>query len=384
MNFSLVQSELYRCLQLVSGVVPARTTIPNLTSVKIEATADGQLSFTGTDLDTFLVTLARASVDEPGVVTIPARRLLEVVKELPADVVHVKSTASGITLTCGNGRFRLVGPDPEEYPQAPEISEERVFAVAANALERLIQRTIYAVSTDNTRAEMTGVYVHVVNGELRFVSTDGHRLARAAHRGDYPNWGDIIIPPKALGMVQRLLADAQEAVSLSTNRRYCLFNLGACRLYTRLLDGRFPPYEDVIARCEPDKRVEVSREALLATLRRVAVFSETMTKQIKFSIEENTIRISVQTQNVGEAEDVVPATYRGDAFHIGYNAGYLMDLLRTMDSEQVTMAFKEPTTAGIFTPVLSEGEPDLLCLVMPLRLPGTETINDDARFSARN
>lgn len=383
MHFSLVQGELYRSLQLIAGVVPTRTTMPNLNAVRIEAKPDGEVTFTGTDLDTFLVTSTRAAVEQPGVVAIPARRLLEIVKELPQDVVHIKATPSGISLTCGVGRFRLVGPDPEEFPSCPDISEDRVFAVESAALDRLIMCTVYAVSTDNTRSEMTGVYVHVVNGELRFVATDGHRLARASHAGDYPTWGDIIIPPRALSMIQRLLVDAQESVSVSTNRRYCLFNLGACRLYTRLLDGRFPAYEDVIARCEPDKKARVSREALLGVLRRVAVFSESMTRQIKFSIEEGQIRISVQTQNVGEAEDMVPATYTGEPFHIGYNATYLTELMRTMQSEEVEMAFREPLSAGIFTQV-GENNAALLCLVMPLRLSGTEGASDDARYAGRS
>ncbi|MBK8229164.1 MAG: DNA polymerase III subunit beta [Candidatus Eisenbacteria bacterium] len=383
MNFTLVQSELYRCLQLVSGVVPTRTSQPNLSSVRIEATADGQLSLTGTDLDTFLVTYARASVEEPGVVTVPARRLLEIVKELPTEVVQIKSTASGISLSCAAGKFRMMGPDPDEFPSAPEISEDRVFAVEADTLDSLIRKTGYAVSTDNTRAEMTGVYTHVLNGELRFVATDGHRLARASHRGDYPNWGDIIIPPKALSMLQRLLPDAQESVSLSTNKRYCLFNLGSCRLYTRLLDGHFPPYEDVIARCQPDKKIRADREQLLACIRRVAVFSETHNRLIQLSLESGTIRVSVQTQNVGEAEDTIPSDYQGQPFHVGFNATYLLELLRTIETEEIFLQFQTPTSAGIITPAVEEGEPELLCLVMPLRLPGADAMTEESRVSAR-
>lgn len=384
MDFTLVQSELYRCLQLVSGVVPTRTSQPNLTSVRIEASSDGQLSLTGTDLDTFLVTYARASVDSPGVVTVPAKRLLEIVKELPNDVVQIKSSTSGISIACAGGKFRMVGPDPDEFPSAPEISEERVFAVEATALDTLVRRTGYAVSTDNTRAEMTGVYAHVLNGELRLVATDGHRLARAAHRSDYPTWGDIIIPPKALAILQRLLPDAQESVSLSTNKRYCLFNLGTCRLYTRLLDGHFPPYEDVIARCHPDKKIRVLRDQLFAAVRRVAVFSETLNRLIQVSLEKNQIRVSVQTQNVGDAEDTVPCEYAGEAFHVGFNATYLLELLRTIDAEEIDLQFQSPTSAGIITPVSDQPNLDLLCLVMPLRLPGADVAVDEARVTSRN
>lgn len=374
MRFSLVQSELHRCLQLVASVVPTRAANPNLGSVLVEATKDGSITFQATDLDTFLLATARGVVDEPGVAAIPARRFLEVVKELPSDAVQAKGTGGGLTLTCGQGRYRLVGPDPDEFPEVPSLSEEKIFAAPVEVLERLIRQTAYAVSTDNTRPEMTGVYVHVVEGALRFVATDGHRLARAEARGDYSTWGDIIIPPKSLAIVQRLLGEAQESVSLSTNRRYCLFNFGASRLYTRLLDGRFPNYPDVIARCQPDKRAFVRRDDFLGVLRRVAVFSESMTRQVKLSLSEGALRVSVATQSVGEAEDVVPLRYDGPPFHIGYNANFLLELLRTTDAEELELAFQEPTSAGLITPVVTDGQPDLLCLVMPLRLPGEEIV----------
>lgn len=381
MKFSLVQSELFRSLQLVVSVVPTRSNVQGLGSVRIEATSDGLLSFTGTDLDTFLVTYARGTVEEAGVVTVPARRFLEIVKELPADVVQLKSTPSGISLQSGRGKFRLVGTDPDEFPSAPEISEDKVFAVEGEVLDRLIRRTAYAVSNDFTRAELTAVYAHVVDGELRFVATDGHRLARASHKGDYQSWEEVLLPPKALSVVQRLLPEAQESISLSASNRYCLFNLGSSRLYTRLLDGTFPPYEQVIPK-DNDKFVQVDREAFTSALRRVAVLSESTTKQVKLSLAPETIRLSVQTQNVGEADETVPAVYDGEEFHIGYNAGYLLELLRTMEAEQVQLAFRGQTSAGIFTPITDSEEPDLLCLVMPLRLPGEEGAGEEATTSA--
>ncbi len=368
MKFSLVQSELYRSLQLVAGVVPAKTAAHHLTSVLVEATPEGTLSFTGTDLDTFLVTRLHATVEEPGLTAIPARRFLDVVKELPGELVEIHSTASGINLTCGKGRFRMVGPDPLEFPPVPEISEEKVFAIPAEVMERLILQTAYAVSTDFTRPEQTAVFVHVINGELRFVATNGHRLALANHKGDYPSWTDILVTPKALALLQRLLPECQESISMTTSKRYCLFNLGSSRLYTRLLDGPFPPYEQAIP-ADCDKRVRITRETLASGLRRVSVFSETATKMVKIALETDTVTLSAQTHDVGQGDEPLPARYSGPPFQIGFNAAYLLELLRTMSAEEIEMAFREPATAGVFTPVTEVGEPDLLCLVMPLRLP---------------
>jgi len=369
MKFSLVQSELNRSLQLVAGVVPGKTSNPqHLTSVRIEATPEGKLTFTGTDLDLFLVTTVHGTVEEPGIASIPARRLLEIVKELPADVVQIASTASGISVVCGNGRFRLVGPDPLEFPPVPEMSQDKVFAVETTVLSRLINQSSYAVATDYTRAEQTAVYVHVVNGELRFVATNGHRLAQAMHPGEYPPWGDILVPPKALSVLQRLMAEGQDSVSMSASKRFCLFNLGTSRLYTRLLEGSFPPYEQAIPG-DCDKRAVVDRGVLASALRRVSVFTETGTKMIRLALEKDTIRLSAQSHDVGHGEEPMPATYDGPPFQIGFNAAYILELLRTMDGEEVELAFKDPTSAGVFTPIKAEGRPDVLCLVMPLRLP---------------
>ena len=155
---------------------------------------------------------------------------------------------------------------------------------------------------------------------------------------------------------------------MTTSKRFCLFNLGTSRLYTRLLDGTFPPYEQAIP-TDADKTLRVNREHLTSSLRRVAVFSETATKMVKLSLEPDLLRLTAQAHDVGRAQDTVVASYAGEPFQIGFNAVYLLDLLRTMDSEEITLAFREPTAAGIFTPVVKDGTPDLLCLVMPLRLP---------------
>ena len=367
MKFSLVQSELYRSLQLIAGVVPTKTTAHHLTSVLVEATSDGQLKFTGTDLDAFLVTHLHASVEEPGIAAIPARRFLEVVRELPGDVVEVRSNASGVSISCGQGKFRIVGPDPQEFPPVPELNEEKIFPVPTDVLTRLIHQSAYAASTDYTRTEQTAVYAHVVGGELRFVATNGHRLALSSHEGEYPQWEPVLIPTKALGVLQRLLSEAQESVSLTASKRYCLFNLGGTRLYTRLLDGPFPPYQQAIP-SDCVKKARISRETLSSVLRRVVVFSESAAPMVKFPLHSQQLTVSAQAHDVGEADESLPVEYTGAEFKIGFNASYVLELMKTMNTEHIDMSFKEPTTAAVFQPVFEGRKPDLLCLVMPLRL----------------
>jgi DNA polymerase-3 subunit beta len=372
MKFSLVQSELYRSLQLVAGVVPTKTAAHHLTSVLVEATTDGQLRFTGTDLDAFLVTHLHASVDEPGVAAVPARRFLEVVRELPGDLIDVRSSPSGVSISCGQGKFRIVGPDPQEFPPIPELNEEKIFPVPTDVLTRLIYQSAYAASTDYTRPEQTAVYVHVVGGELRFVATNGHRLALSMHEGDYPPWEPVLIPTKTLGVLLRLLTEAQESVSLTASKRYCLFNLGGTKLYTRLLDGPFPPYQQAVP-SDCSKQLQISREALSSVLRRVSVFSESATHMVKFQLQPGQLTVSAQAHDVGEASEALPAEYSGSEFRIGFNASYVLDLMKTMSTEQVQINFKEATAAAVFQPVQEAGKPDLLCLVMPLRLADEAT-----------
>ncbi len=368
MKFSLVQSELFRSLQLVAGVVPAKTPQPHLTSVLVQATQDGQLRFTGTDLDAFLVTNLHASVEEPGVVAVPARRFLEVVRELPGDVVEVKSSGSGITIQCGRGKFRIMGPDPEEFPPTPEMNEDKVFAVSTEILTRLIQQSAYAASSDFTRPEQTGVYAHVVGGDLRFVATNGHRLALSFHAGDYGQLDPVLLPNKTLNVLQRLVSEARESISISASKRYCLFNLGSTRLYSRLLDGPFPPYQQAIP-ADSDKTLRINREAFMSVLRRVGVFSEAATHMVKLHLESGVMNVSATSHEVGEADEALAVDYDGGSFRIGFNGAYILDLLKTMSCEDVDVRLKEPTSATVFQPVVPDGKPDLLCLVMPLRLP---------------
>jgi DNA polymerase-3 subunit beta len=140
---------------------------------------------------------------------------LDIVKELPADVVDIVSTSSGITLSCGHGKYRLVGTDPEEFPSIPELAEEAIFAVPSDVIDRLIRQSAYAVTTDFTRAELTAVFVRAEAGTLTFTATDSHRLARALDRAEYPDWGGILVPPKALSLVQKLLVEAAQSIAIS-------------------------------------------------------------------------------------------------------------------------------------------------------------------------
>jgi DNA polymerase-3 subunit beta len=290
------------------------------------------------------------------------------VRELPNDEIRCSVSGTRVKVECRNGSFSIVGLEAQEYPQLPSTDGGKKITVSTEVLERGVRRVSYAVSTDETRQMLTGVLLQIEGGRMTLVATDGHRLARAQFKGEYAAVEkDMIVPPKALHQVVRLAAGTV-TTGLMVAKNYAIFDLGDTTVYSRLIDGNFPNYEQVIPKSNP-KQVSVNREEFIAAIRRVAVLADSVTHQIKLSLRPERLELSVNTADVGEGMEQVPVSYVGDRLDIGYNAAYLLDILRSIDNSTVTIHLNTPITAGIVQPEgLPEGE-DLLCLVMPLRLP---------------
>lgn len=371
MDFSVVQSELLRTLQLMGAVVPAKSVLQSvLSSVLVRATDDGRVRLEGTDGDQYLKTELRATVEKPGVVAVQGRRFLEIVKELPASTLDVRLRGSSLQVSCGTGKFRLVTRSVEDFPVLPEISDSRAVGIPAADLERLIRSTVYAVATDESRLELSGVLIEIGARSISFVGTDGHRLARASLQTETGYEWKVLVPPRTLATLQRLVPEADEAVRVATDGKHVRFDVGSHQLVGRLLSGEYPNYERVIPEGN-DRKAVISTGSLLAAVRRVGIFSDSFTKRVTLGLESGKLRISVQTQDIGEAEEEIEAKYDGEPLGISYNAAYLIDMLRTIESDELEMAFKTAMQAGLFRPV-SEEAGQLLCLVMPLRLPDEE------------
>jgi DNA polymerase-3 subunit beta len=371
MDFSVVQSELLRALQLIGAVVPAKSVLQSvLSSVLVRATDDGRVGLEGTDGDQYLKTELRATVEKAGVVAVQGRRFLEIVKELPASSLRLHLKGTGLEVSCGQGKFRLITRSVEDFPVLPEISDSKAVGISPTELERLIRCTLYAVATDESRLELSGVRVEIQPRGIRFVGTDGHRLARAQFTSETNHEWKALVPPRTLSTLQRLIPDAENDIQLATDGKHVRFDVGSNQLVGRLLSGEYPNYERVIPEGN-DQIAVISSEALLSAVRRVGIFSDSFTKRVTLGLEPGKVRISVQTQDVGEAEEEIEARYDGEPMRISYNASYLIDMLRTMESSEVEMAFKGPMQAGLFRPA-GEDVGDLLCLVMPLRLPDEE------------
>jgi len=251
----------------------------------------------------------------------------------------------------------------------PQVDAEKMVSIPHDILEKAVRRTTYSVSNDETRQMLTGALVQFKAGELRMVGTDGHRLAKAAFKGDFQGLEgrDLIIPPKALSQVVRLGA-GHDKVNLFVSKNFAVFEVGPTTVYSRLIDGNFPNYEQVIPKESPKKFV-MQRDELVAVLRRVAIFSDSVTRQVKMSLKPERVEFSVSTADVGEGKEAVGVDYTGEPLDIGYNAAYLLEALRTMSSDTVRISLNTPTSPGIVVPTEQKENEDLVCLIMPLRLP---------------
>jgi DNA polymerase-3 subunit beta len=378
MKSSIAQSELMQALGLISSAVPSRTTLPVLSNILVEATSDG-LQMTATDLDLSVTTRAMADVKAEAALTVPARKLVELVRKLPKEELKLEAKDLTLNVVSKTGRFKFLCIRPEEFPARVTVAPDTALTIDARQLERLIKRSIYAVSTDETRPALNGALLQIVEGEIRLVATDGHRLARATlkHPGAVKGAlkGDVIIPLKALNHLHRLLAESEDPVHVELSRNHARFTVGKTSLTTKLIEGPFPNYEQVLPK-NNNKQLHVRSGELAAALDRVSIFSDSLTRQVKFSIARNKLTLIVQTPDQGEATEELDVRYDAEDLEIGYNAGYLLDILRTVDSEEVTVQLNTPVTAGLIIPTApadSKGTPaleGLLCLVMPLRLAG--------------
>ena len=378
MKLSVAQTEILQALQVVSSAVPSRTTLPVLSNILVEA-SEGSILFTATDLDLAIATRAKADVKAEGSLTVPAKRLFELVRKLPKEELKLEAKDLTLNVVSKTGRFKFLCIRPDEFPARITVTPAVTLTVDSKLFERMIRRVIYAVSGDETRPALNGALLQLDEGQLRLVATDGHRLARASLKlpsvGKNPLKGDIIIPLKALNQLNRLLADNGEPVAIELSKNHVRFVLGATTVTTKLIEGPFPNYEQVLPK-QNTKIMRANSAELAQALDRVSIFSDSLTRQVKFALSADTLKLIVQTPDQGEATEEIAVRYTSDDLDIGYNANYLLDILRTVDADEVIMKLNTPVTAGLVEPAPKEdakGAPpqeDLLCLVMPLRLAG--------------
>ena len=368
MRFTISREKLQEGLAAVTAAVPAKTTLPVLSNLLIETTERG-IRLSATDLDIAVSTEVSADVETPGSITIPAKKLSEIARELPPSPVKVSASGEQrVTIECGRSRFKLLGLPRDEFPSFPTVRFNESWRVKSGELQKLISHVAFAVSTEESRPILNGVLWELREDRMRMVATNGHRLSKMelpVESSSAPP-GDLIVPPKALEQIKRLFP-AEEELEIARGENHLGFRSPFTSVFTRLVEGPYPNYEQVIPK-DNDRFCLCDKAALTSALKRMSVIASDQTHRIKMSFNTGMLKFSVTTPDLGEASDELPVNYNGDQLDIGFNATYLLEILRYMPTEQVRLTFKAPERAATIEPEGWDDPAKYLCLVMPLRL----------------
>jgi DNA polymerase-3 subunit beta len=371
MEVSVRREDLTRGLYLVQGVVERRNTLPILANVLIEP-AGGGIALTATDMEVGLRTTVAANVKKKGAVTLNARKLYEILREVGGDELIIRSAQAGwAEVLAGRSRFRIVSLDPKDYPELPLATPAPAnvtTSIAPGVLAEMIDKTLFAVSSDETRLNLSGVYL--VAGEekkLRMVATDGHRLAMI----ERPVKGakverSVILPRKGLAEGRRLLDEPELGeVGLAVTQKDARISAGPVSFFMRLVDGEFPDYKQVIP-TSSRVQVKLQRDDLLAALRRMSLLASERSRGVKLSLDRDRLEISASNPDQGEASEELEARYTGEPLSIGFNARYLIEVLTALgEGEEVQLDLTDEVGPGVLKSTQDDG---YTYVVMPMRL----------------
>lgn len=367
MKFTITREQLKEGLDAVAAAVQAKTTLPVLANILLEATRDG-LKLSGTDLDIAVSTVVPASVDQEGAITLPARKLVELVRELPSAGIRITTQGEQrVIIECGRSKFKLLGLPREEFPAFPQVTFSASSRTTARDLQKLVAHVAFAASTEESRPILNGVLWQLTGDRMRMVATNGHRLAKMevpVQGGSEP--AELIVPPKALEQIRKLFGPDDE-LEIGRSENHLGFRSATTQVFTRLIEGPYPNYEQVIPR-ENDKLATAEKAALMAALRRMSIVASDQTHRIRMSFGDGSCKLSVTTPDLGEAQEEITVTYEGEPLDIGFNANYLLEVLKYIPTEEVRMTFKAPERAATVEPVGWDDPSSYLTLVMPLRL----------------
>jgi DNA polymerase III subunit beta len=374
MKLSIAKGELLKGLSRLQAIVDKRNSMPILANVLLEASGDGeggQLQLAATDLEVGIRGLHPADVKRPGAVTASAKKLFEIIRELPEEDVHLEATANSyLQIRCARSQFTLAGTAAEEYPTLPALLPRKTVQVQAAVLSNMIERTMYAASLDETRYNLNGVYLEVLpdSGKIRMVATDGHRLAladRALAEDAAGLTGGVIIPRKGLAELKRL-ADEDDAdeIELAFEGNSGLARKGSVTLVMRLIEGDFPNYRQVIPK-EITRYIALPSERLIHALRRAVLLSSERSRAVKLELTEGQLVLSSSNPDLGDSREELDVDYAGEALSVGFNARYLLDALAAMHAKEVRFGVQDDLSPAQLLPI---GEEDTLAVVMPMRI----------------
>jgi len=349
-------------LQVVQSVVSTRTTLPVLSNVLLRAEG-GSLTLSTTDLDTGIRTSVEAVVEKAGAATLPARRLLSIIRELPATEITLDiDSKNAASIKAGNSFFKIMGLPEEDFPPFPKTEGARLFKLAQKDFREMLRKTAYAMSTDESRYVLNGCLLSLKDHKLIVVATDGRRLALVEQEMEFPkaNEIDVILPTKAVNELLRTLG-AEGDVEIAIAENQIAFTIGNTYLISKLIEGNYPNYKQVIP-SETKERITLERELFLTSIKRVALLSSEKSNSVKLNFSKNGIEITANTPEVGEARESLSVPYKGKEFSIAFNPEYLGDPLRNLDSDLVHFDFTDELSPG----VIRHDKP-FLYVIMPMR-----------------
>ncbi len=377
MNFEIEKREFLRGLGLMQSVAGRKTTLPILSHILLEWEKN-ILFLTGTDLETGIREELTSKVHQKGKASVSAKKLYEIVKELPDETIHIqKKENQWITLQCGKSIFNLAGLDPEEFPSLPAYQEENFSKISTQLIREMIEKTVFAASSEESRYHLNGVLlVQTKQGGkevLRMVATDGHRLC-LVDREDQKIRGveekGMIVPKKGVLEIRKIIGDRDEEGEMGVyfNATHGFFKMGKSLTVIRLIDGEFPEYEQVIPKGN-DKKVVMVKETMYSSLKRVSTMASERIEGIKLALKKNCVEMFSTHQDYGDAKEEVDVNYEGAALQVGFNARYLMEALNAIDADEVFMELKDEGSPGILRPATAtSGLSGQVCIIMPMRL----------------
>jgi DNA polymerase-3 subunit beta len=369
MQFVAKKKDLLEEISLVQGIVEKRSTRPILANGLLESDDDA-VSIYATNLEVGLSCRFRAVIGRSGAITAPAKKLADIVRLLPEESeVSVEVLENNyLRITCGKIEYKLVGAPKADYPSVPRFDFKEGIEVPAQMLRSMIGRTIYAITTEETRYALNGAQVVLGGGLVKMVATDAHRLSFT----EYPFEGyegettEILIPRKTVAEIGTLISDRLDSVTLGYTENHLFFKIGDRILDSRKLEGQFPNYEKVIPTGN-DKLVTVNREALNDAITRVALLSHETSRAVRFRISPGVLLVSSSNPEMGEAKEELEIEYDGEELIIGFNAKYLLDFIQSLTSEGIIIELKDQAGAGLLRPADGE-EGDYKHVIMPMRI----------------
>ena len=374
MELVVRKNDLLRELQLFQGIVERKNTIPILANVLMDAKGD-QVRFLATDLEVALRSKCAASVVKPGSLTLPAKKLFEIVKSLPETDIRIAEEKNGVKVAADRFDSRMQTLPREDFPTLPESGGAAIATLPRNAVKEMVAKTQFAITGEDTRYFLNGAQFVLRPDSMSLVATDGHRLALVTATrdgkakkgpGSTEEESKAILPKKTLGELARLLSEGEGDISYERGENHLFFDVGGRLLISRMIDGQFPAYERVIPKGN-DKHIEFERDRLTNAVKRVALLSNERSRAVKFQIEKGKVEVTSSSPEIGEATETLPVDYSGASMQICFNAQYVLDFLAAVATDVVSLELKDEVSQAVMKPVGAEGY-EYTYVIMPMRV----------------